>query len=86
MRKLTVNRWNYSQNADKWVYVSLTHSGRRKYKYQTDPPEEFVKLSMELRELNKIQARTKDPTENMRIFDKMRAISEKMQSMTEDGI
>ena len=85
-RKFTPGRWNYSQNAKKWVYVTKTRSGKRKYKYQVEPPEEFVKLSMELRELNQLQAETDDPEENMRLFHKMKLISEKMQTMTEDGI
>ena len=80
-RKYTPKRWNYSQKAGKWVYVTINKDGKRKYKYQVDPPQEFVKLSERLKELSIKQANTEDPDENMRIFMEMRKLSEQMQSM-----
>ena len=81
-RKFTPGRWNYSQKCQKWVYVTLSNDGKRNYKYQADPPEEFVKLSEELRRLNIMQAETTDPEENMRLFNIMKKLAEKMQAMT----
>lgn len=81
-RTFTPGRWNYSQKCQKWVYVSLNKKGKRKYKYQIDPPEEFVKLSEELRQLNILQANTADPEENMKLFNEMKKLAEKMQAMT----
>lgn len=81
-RKFTPGRWNYSQKSQKWVYVSLNKNGKRNYKYQIEPPEEFVLLSEELRRLNLLQANCEDPEENMKLFNQMKELAEKMQAMT----
>ncbi|MFX1273479.1 MAG: hypothetical protein ACFFBP_12235 [Promethearchaeota archaeon] len=81
-RKFTPGRWNYSQKSQKWVYVTINKNGKRKYKYQIEPPEEFVRLSEELRRLNIIQAQTTDPEENMKLFHEMKKLAQKMQAMT----
>jgi len=81
-RTFTPGRWNYSQKCQKWVYVTLNKNGKRKYKYQIEPPEEFIKLSEKLRKLNILQANTADPEENMKLFNEMKKLAEKMQAMT----
>ncbi|MBN1803315.1 MAG: hypothetical protein JW891_17520 [Candidatus Lokiarchaeota archaeon] len=83
-RTFTPGRWNYSQRAKKWVFVSLLKDGKRSYKYQIDAPDEFVKLHLELKRLNDLQAETIDQEENMKLFEEMKKIAHRMQNMGVD--
>jgi hypothetical protein len=80
MRKHQLNRWNYSERAEKWVYVSLD-DGERVYKYSEEPPEKFVSLSKELQKLNQKLMSEKDHEKNVQIFKRMMQISDRMQNM-----
>ena len=83
MRKFTIDRWNWSQKAEKWVYVT-TEDGKRKYLYQVEPPQEFIDLTMEMKKLNEKLMEIEDPEENIKMFKKLMAISSKMQEMRRD--
>ena len=80
-RQLTPNRWNWSQEDGKWVYIELTQDGHKKFYYQLEPPQEFVELTYKIKILNDKLITCKDPLENDRIFNKMMKISKRMQSM-----
>ncbi|MBD3339117.1 MAG: hypothetical protein GF353_08405 [Candidatus Lokiarchaeota archaeon] len=82
LRKYPIDQWSYSERARKWVYVAKGKDGSRKYLYQKDPPEEFVKLSMQIKDLNRLLNATEKPEENERLFKKMMEISKKMQKMS----
>lgn len=81
MRRHGIGRWNYSQKADKWVYVELDEEGNRVYKYQTEPPPQFVDLSKKIAMINKKLMTTTDEKENKRLFVELMEISKKMQKM-----
>lgn len=83
MRKFTLDRWNWSQKAEKWVYVSRKN-GKRKYIYQVDPPQEFIDLTMEMKKLNEKLMTIEDPEENKKLFKELMKISDRMQSMRRD--
>ena len=51
-RLFTPNRWNWSQKVGKWVYVTITKDGKRKYQYQLEPPQEFIELTKRMKKLN----------------------------------
>jgi len=80
-RLFTPNRWNWSQKAEKWVYVKITEDGKRKYQYRVDPPKEFIELTIKMNKLNEKLLETTDPEENMSIFYELMIISQKMQEM-----
>ena len=80
-RKLTPNRWNWDDNSGQWVFIELTESGEKKYHFQLEPPEEFINLTIKLKDLNEKLIITKDPEENIKIFNEMVKISKKLQSM-----
>ena len=80
-RLLTPNRWNWSQKAEKWVYVEITKDGKRKYQYQVDPPQEFIELTIKMKNLNEKLLSVTDPEENTEIFNELIEISQKMQEM-----
>ncbi|MFW9988068.1 MAG: hypothetical protein ACFFC3_05390 [Candidatus Odinarchaeota archaeon] len=80
-RLFTTNRWNWSQKAEKWVYVELTNSGKKKYHYQVEPPKEFIELTIKMKELNEKLLNTSDPEENTKIFNELMKVSQKMQEM-----
>ncbi|MFX1502210.1 MAG: hypothetical protein ACFFDH_14705 [Promethearchaeota archaeon] len=84
-RLLTANRWNWSQEAEKWVYIEITKTGKKKYHYQVEPPKEFIKLTIQMKELNKKLLETTDPEENAKIFNNLMKVSQKMQDMRKDG-
>ena len=86
MRKFTLNRWNWSERAAKWVFVKLDQSGKRTYYYQKEPPQEFIDLSMELTKINQKLMATKDVKEKQKIFEELMKITQRMQSMREGGI
>ena len=83
MRKFTLDRWNWSQKAEKWVYVSRKN-GKRNYIYQIEPPQEFIDLTMEMKKLNEKLMEIEDPEENKKVFKELMKISERMQSMRRD--
>ena len=80
MRKYTLNRWNWSERAKKWVYVESIKD-KRKYKYRMEPPKEFEMLVVRLSELNQRLMSTNDSEKKDEIFKEMMNISQKMQSM-----
>ncbi|MFX1326706.1 MAG: hypothetical protein ACFE91_00995 [Promethearchaeota archaeon] len=80
-RLFTLNRWNWSQKAEKWVYVRINKEGKREYLYQIEPPKEFVNLTVKIKKLNEKLLETADPDENMKIFNEIVEISKKMQEM-----
>ena len=80
-RIFTPNRWNWSQKAEKWVFIELTEKGRKKYRYQIEPPQKFINLTAELKQLNEKLIETTDPKENVKIFKDLMEISKKMQEM-----
>ena len=80
-RLFTPNRWNWSQKAEKWVYVEITKDGKRKYQYQIGPPQEFIELTIKMKKLNEKLLNTTDPEENAKIFNELMEISQKMQEM-----
>ena len=80
-RKLTPNRWNWSQEERKWVYIELDENGDNEYFYQIEPPQEFIDLTLKIKDLNERLLKTNDSDENERIFTEMMKISKKMQCM-----
>jgi hypothetical protein len=84
-RLFTPGRWNWSQKAEKWVYIELTKEGKKKYHYKIDPPHEFVELSKKMKKLNDKLLVSTDPEENRRIFNELIKVSQKMQEMGKAG-
>ena len=80
MRKYTLNRWNFSDKAGKWVYVTK-EKGKRKYIYQLEPPEEFIKLSYKIKEINEKLVTLEEEEEIERLYNEMMEISKKMQAI-----
>ncbi|MFX1387569.1 MAG: hypothetical protein ACFE9M_10165 [Promethearchaeota archaeon] len=80
-RLFTPNRWNWSQQAEKWVYVRISEDGKRTYQYQLEPPQEFVELTKRMKKLNEKLLKTTDPEENAKIFNELMEVSQKMQKM-----
>ena len=81
LRKYTLDRWNFSEKAGKWVYVTKKKSGRRNYYYKLEPPEEFLELTMQIKKINDKMLATEDLDENERLFRKLMEISKRMQNM-----
>ncbi|MGV9171960.1 MAG: hypothetical protein ACOC44_10285 [Promethearchaeia archaeon] len=86
MRKHGLNRWNWSERAQKWVYVELDEEGNRKYKYQLEPPQEFIDLTMKIKKLNKKLMMVTEPEENKKLYQELMKVSQKMQKMRDDGL
>ena len=80
-RLFTPNRFNWSQKAEKWVYVEITKEGKKKYHYQIDPPQEFIELTLKMKSLNEKLLITTDPEENSKIFRELMKVSQEMQEM-----
>ena len=80
-RKLTPNRWNWSQKDEQWIYIELLENGQERYFYRTEPPQQFIDLVMKINDLNEKLILTKDPRENEKIFNEMIRFSKKMQYM-----
>ncbi len=80
-RLFTPGRWNFSSRAGKWVFVEITKDGKRKYQYKVEPPPEFIELTQKMKKLNEKLLKTSDPDENMKIFNELMTISQKMQEM-----
>lgn len=80
-RLFTTGRWNWSQKAEKWVYIEINKRGKKKYNYQVEPPKEFIELTIKMKELNEKLLKTTDPEENSKIFSELMIVSQKMQDM-----
>ena len=80
MRTHGIDRWNWSEKANKWVFVSLK-DGQRVYKYQENPPEEFLELIRRIRILNKKLITEIDECKNAQIYKELMITSQKMQAM-----
>ena len=80
-RKFTPNRWNWSQKAEKWVFIELYDNGKKNYRYQVEPPQEFIDLTIQMNNINEKLLKTTDPEENTKIFTELMVISKKMQDM-----
>ena len=81
-RELTINRWNWSQEDDKWVFIESNDNGQLIYHYQVNPPKEFTELISKINILNKKLVACKDPKENYKIFKEMMKVSKRMQTMS----
>ena len=81
-RELTPNRWNWSQQDRKWVFIKINESGEKEYYYRIKTPKEFNESILKIKRLNEKLVVCKDPEENDKIFDEMMRISKKMQYMT----
>ena len=81
LRSFTLDRWNWSERAKQWVYVTLDTDGKRKYIYQIEPPKQFIELTMQIKKVNDKLMKTKDQKENIRLFKQLMEISQKMQNM-----
>ena len=81
-RELTLNRWNWSQKDDKWVYIESKDSGELVYYYQVNPPKEFNELTSKIKTLNEKLVSCKDTKENYKIFREMMEVSKRMQFMS----
>jgi hypothetical protein len=82
MRTYALKRWNWSDKAQKWVYVEK-NNGKRSYKYSKKPPKEFEDLSIQIRDLNQKLMTEKDPVKNIVLYKQLIGISQKMQAMRE---
>ena len=76
-KRFAINRWV----GENWVFIELTKNGSKNYYYRKDPPEEFVELTMKIKELNDQLVITKDLEENERIFRQMMKISKRLHQM-----
>jgi len=76
----TPERWNWSEREKKWVYVEIS-GGKTKYHYQTEPPDEFITISYELKRINNLIMESKDLEEKMKLFQQLMKLSRKMDSM-----
>lgn len=81
MRTYTLNRWNWSEKAKKWVYVQPGKNHTRSYYYKISPPQEFLFLTMKFKVLNDKLILTRDYEENLRIFRELMKITKRMQNM-----
>jgi len=85
MRKLSPNRWNWSEEDNKWVFIELCKNGEYFYQYSIDPPKEFVDLSYQIKILNEKLIITTDPQESVKLFKKMMKISKRMQNIRKES-
>ena len=81
-RELTVNRWNWSQKDNKWVFIESKDNGELFYHYQIKPPKEFTELTLRIKVLNDKLVACKNPEENSKIFKEMMKVSKRMQFMS----
>jgi len=80
-RELTHNRWNWSQEDKKWVYIEVKDNGELIHHYQINPPKEFTELTIKIKELNEKLIVCKNPKDNEKLFNEMMKISKRMQAM-----
>ena len=81
-RGFTPNRWNWSQEDNKWVFIESKDNGELVYYYKTNPPKEFNELITKIKVLNDKLVVCKDPEENSKIFREMIKISRRLQFMS----
>ena len=82
MRRLfTQNRWNWSERAKKWVFIEIAKNGKKKYKYQVEPPQEFVNLAMKIADINEKMLKAKSSETNEKLFNDLVNLSKRMQNM-----
>ena len=81
-RKLTIDRWNWSQQDNKWVFIESNDNGELLYHYQINPPKQFTELILRIKVLNDKLVACKNPEENSKIFTEMMKISKRMQFMS----
>ena len=81
-RELTIDRWNWSQQDNKWVFIESNDNGELVYHYQINPPNEFTELISKIKVLNDKLVICKDPKENSKIFREMMKVSKRMQFMS----
>ena len=80
MRTYTLDRWNWSEKAGKWVYV--TKKGRKRiYTYQLEPPPEFVELTKKLQLINQEIMASPDQDIKENLFRELQDIANNMQMM-----
>ena len=82
MRTYALQRWNWSDRAQKWVYVQKSN-GKRIYKYSIKPPPEFDRLNLQIRDLNQKMMEETDPDKNIALYKQLMLISQRMQAMRE---
>jgi len=85
VRKLSPNRWNWSEEDNKWVFIDPCKNGDYLYQYSIDPPKEFVELTYKIKILNDKLIIATDPKESEKIFNKMMKISKRMQNMRKES-
>jgi hypothetical protein len=85
MRKLSPNRWNWSEEDNKWVFIEPYKNGEYLYQYSIDPPKEFVELTYKIKILNEKMIVSTDPKESEKFFNKMMKISKRMQNMRKES-
>ena len=85
MRKLSPNRWNWSEEDNKWVFIEPCKNGGYLYNYSINPPKEFVDLTYKIKVLNEKMIITTDPKECEKLFNKMMIISKRMQNMRKES-
>ena len=81
-RGFTPNRWNWSQEDNKWVFIESKDNGELVYYYQANPPKEFTELTLKIKTLNEKLVACKDTKENYKIFREMMEVSKRMQFMS----
>ncbi len=69
-RELTLNRWNWSQKDQQWVFIEYDDNGTLIYHYQINPPKEFSELTMKIRTLNDKLVACKDPKKKLHNFQR----------------
>ena len=80
MRTFTIDRWNWSERAGKWVYVTLKN-GKRKYSYQLEPPQEFIDLTMKMKSINEKLMNSQDQNTKETLFKELQKLAKQMQRM-----
>ena len=80
-RELSPNRWNWSQEDNQWIFIRIDGDGNKQVYFQTEPPDEFNKLILQIKVLNDKLLLCKSSKRNEKIFNKMIKISKRMQSM-----
>ncbi len=80
MRKFGIDRWNWSEKAEKWVYVQI-RKGKRFYRYKDAPPKEFDNFTLELQDLNRNLLMETDYDKQMRLYRRLILLSRRIQNM-----
>ena len=80
LRKYTLNRWNWSDKANKWVYVKKK-GGKRVYEYKAEAPTEFEECILEIHEINQKLLIEPDFAKQDALYRELMKISQRMQAM-----